>query len=293
MYIRFLATVGLLFVSGMELLSQEKYSLRPHWEIGQKYEYQTDLAMLMKLKALGDEAQETRISQDSEFVVSQEGKLRLVDQQFTSIKGSVNLYGQVLEFDSQELAKAPPLLQQLFGSILEKKLTLVFDENDQFVEVKGKELEQPAPLGQGTGLSPRSLADQIRAAFELAVPQQEVAVGESWPILQKQSLPPIGEIQIRGNAKFEGLEEVQGEKMAKITVTGVMELPKIEASTPAMMSLNSQASRFNSEVLFRVKDRALYHSKTQVSIAMDFTGNQAQVHQEVVNQLKKKSSAKP
>ena len=249
---------------------------------------ETQTEMLTSIPGLGQgdaAGQKTEFSQTMTITVSSDPATgnSLADVKFTGIKATIGMMGTTMTYDSSDPSKSAPFLQQSFGSMLNKTFTMVFDKEDKYIEARGLDaLKQGTPLGQTKALNGNQMADMFRQSFEMALPKDPVAPGDSWKNDTKLDMGPIGKLDVTGTSKFDSIVDRDGHKHAKITSNGGM---STEATGDAKMIKISDESKLSGESYFDLDRKVMDFSETNTELKMNVGGQDVPMKQKTVTRI--------
>ncbi|MEY4485127.1 MAG: hypothetical protein RL693_2579 [Verrucomicrobiota bacterium] len=280
------ATFIIFLLLNFGLSASDKIQLRPDWEIGKVYQQETTTEMIFKNPDLLDSGnQKTIFTQTLSVAVSQDdgANQKVAEVNITSLKGSMDLMGQTVSYDSANPAQSPPFLQQAFGSLAGRSFSLVYDQNNNFVETRIAESPSAAatPLGSGKGMSGQQLADAFRKSQDIPLPKSPISVGETWRYQDKIEMPPLGIITIEVSGKFEAIVEEGGHRQAKLLIEGVFQFPQNDS---AVIRFGS-GSKFTGEIFFDLDRRLVSRSSMNSTISVLADGRAAPLTQSVKSKL--------
>jgi hypothetical protein len=153
---------------------------------------------------------------------------------------------------------------------------MVFDKNDNYVETRGLEELTANPLGQTTGMDGKQLSESIRKSFEMSLPKEPLAVGETWDIEETMDMQPISML-VKAKGKFDSVVEVDGRKHAKLVVEGTFSTPPGAASPLTI----GEGSKFSGESLFDLERRVITSNKAVTDLKMQMQGQSIPMKQTV------------
>lgn len=285
MSMRNTATFLFLTLSHIPAMSAaDKVLLLPHWEVGKTYKQETVTDIKMSLPGLGEAGgQNTSITQQLNIAVGREpgSDRKLAEVRFAGIKGTVNMLGQAMTYDSADPAKSPPFLQQTFGALVGKSFTLAYDKDDKFLDVHAPEGLAGTPLGSTKALDGKQLADAFRKSQELALPKEPAAPGDSWSFDDRLDMPPVGAFAIKARGRYDSMIEVEGRKHAKLLLDGTFESP---AGGTQVVQFGS-GSRFSGEILFDLDRKVVATSVVKTELKLTIGGRDAPMSQTVTTKL--------
>lgn len=282
------ALASLLIIFSTSARADEKITLRPHWEPGKTYTMETQTEMLTTMPGLGSGAaagQKTEFTQTMTITVSSEAATgnSLAEVKFTGIKATIGMMGTTMTYDSSDPSKSAPFLQQAFGSMLNKTFTMVFNKDDKYIEARGLDaLKQGTPLGQTKAINGDQMADMFRKSFEMALPKEPVASGDSWKNDTKLDMGPVGQLAFTGTNKFDSIVDRDGHMHAKITMDGTM---NTEGLGDAKMVKIAEGSKLTGESYFDLDRKVMDFSETNTDLKMNVAGQEVPVKQKSVNRI--------
>lgn len=272
--------------------AQEKILLRQHWEPGKVYHFETNMDMQMTMAGLpGGGEQSTTVIQQMDVTVRKEAgsERKLAEMKFSAIKAMMNMAGQLMTYDSTDPAMSQPMLQQAFGALLGKSITLIYDKDDKFVDVTVPEGFAPTPLGQVGGPDGKQFATMLRETVDFGLPADGLAVGGTFNHEKKVEMQPLGAVTTKMNGKFDSIVDHEGRKHAKLLTEGTMEIP---SGGQAQISVLA-GSKLNGETLFDVERKAVSRSTVRSEMKMSVAGKEMPMKQTIVTTLKGIEDAPP
>jgi hypothetical protein len=283
---RLLLSLAVLIAAHPALAQKEV--LRFRWEPGKLYKQETVMLMTTAIPGTKEE-QKSNMTQTFEIRVTAEPATgnKLADLTIAGLKATMEMMGQTQTYDSADPAKSPPVLQQTFGAIVNKSFTLVFDKDDKYVETRGVEKLMATPLGTGTSMDGKQLADSFRKSFEMALPKDPVGVGDSWAVEEKMDMPPMS-IVVKVKGKFDSIVELEGRKHAKLLVEGTFSTPP----GPAAPFTLEEGSKFSGEVLFDLQRRVITTNVARTEMNLQVQGQTVPMKQTVTTKLLSVEDAK-
>ena len=271
-------------------LSAEKFSLRPHWETGKVYSLENDTQMTMAVPGLGQASgagNETKIQQTMTVTVKPEAATgnKMAEIKFASIKADMAMMGAKMTYDSTDPSKSAPFLQQSFGAMVNKSFTMVFDKDDKFLEARGLDtLNEGTPLGKTKAMSGKQMAEMFRKSFEMSLPKEPIAAGESWDFEEKIEMGPVGSIGIKVKGKFDTVVEREGRKHAKLLLEGVFSSPEAADGKKQMVQFGA-GSKFTGEIYFDLDRRVAAFSETHSDLKLGVGGQEMPLKQTTTNKV--------
>ena len=262
----------------------DKLVLRPHWEAGKTYQMKSEIQMDMTVPNAG--AQKTNITQTMNLDVTSETGTgnKIAEMKIVGVRAEMGIMGQTMVYDSSDPSKSNPLLEKSMGAMLNKSLTLVFDADDNYVEARGIEAFQP-PGAAGKGMSGKDMADMFRKSFESSLPKQAVAPGDTWTTDEKMNVGPLGALTVKMDAKFEDIEDHNGQKCAKIVLDGKLSTEGGSGPVPASIG---EGSKMHGEVFFDIAKRLPSESITNAEMSITVGGQTLPMKQKITTSVSEK-----
>lgn len=274
----------------LPLGAADKLVLRPHWEPGKvhRIEIHTDTEIQMPGMP-GDGRQTTTVIQQLDVTVRKEPgtERRLAEMKFSATKAMVSMGDQLLTYDSADPAMSTPALQQAFGALLGRSITLVHDKEDKFVDVIVPEGFTATPLGAGRGPDGKQFADMLRQSVDFGLPAGALAVGETFTQEKRVEMAPLGTLTTRVKGRFESFMTHGGRRHAKLLLEGTLEQPADAAREFAL-----SASKLKAEILFDLERRVVSQQKVETELKMNFGGREAVTKHTQTSTLKSISEAR-
>jgi hypothetical protein len=252
--------------------AQEKHLLRMHWQPGKIYRFETNMDMEMTmppvpgLPGVGGPQSSTMIMHTDVTVRKEPGTDRkLAEMKITGIKTMMNANGQIKTYDSNDPAMSEPELQQAFGAVANKSITIVYDKDDRYVEdIIPKDFVQ-TPVGGIQGPDGKQIAAMIRHSVEMGLPNEPIAVGATCSSEKKLDMPPVGAMTTRLKGRLDSIVTHEGRKHARILMDGTVEMPGLPAG-PA----GAQApTKVSSETLFDLERKTISRSTARTETRTD------------------------
>lgn len=279
------ATFITLLLLNFNLQAADPVLLKPHWEPGKVYTQEGTTEMNFKVPAVLDAVnQKTNITQTLTITVMKDGESdrKVAEVRVLSLKGTMDLMGQTVTYDSASPAQSPPFLQQAFGSLAGKSFSLVYDQGDSYLETRAIELHAPAtPLGSGKNITPQQLSDAFRKSQEIPLPKEPVSVGDTWRYQDTLEMPPVGIINIAVSGKFDSIVEENGHRQAKLLIEGTFQFPQNESSVITI----GPGSKFTGELFFDLDRKVVTSTSTHSIINVLIEGKEAPLSQVLKTKL--------
>jgi hypothetical protein len=268
--------------------------LKLHWEPGQTYIQESDTDTTNFLTALGKSSdqklrmhQTTRITAQKSPQGQTEAKV-LIEH----LLGEMNYEGQSHLFDSNNTMASHPALRQILGSTAGKGFTLVYDEKGNFVDAKdtGSMVTGGAEPDLTSIATARQLATLYRRSLEMGLPKIPVRPGDKWISDEIVPFPQAGTVQVKLNAKFDGVVDRDGRRQAQISFEGTMKSKRDkdgtgrELTTERPVTLGDD-SKVNGHVFFDLERRTISLAVFSATLQLKVEGKPMPVRQQVTTKL--------
>lgn len=268
--------------------------LKLHWEPGQTYVQESDTDTTNFLTALGKTSdQKLRMHQTTSITVQKtpqgqtEAKVMI-----ESLLGEMTYEGKSHVFDSKNPGASHPALQQILGGSAGKSFTLVYDEKGAFLDAK-----DTTSMVTG-GVEPdltsianaRQLATLYRRSLEMGLPKIPVRPGDKWISDEIVPFPQTGTVQVKLNAKFDGIVDREGRRQAQISFEGTMKSQRDKDSngrelrTERPVTLGDD-SKVNGHVFFDLERKTISLAVFSATIQLKVEGKPMPVRQQVTTRL--------
>lgn len=286
----------LLFCPFLSSLAQEEpaVALKLHWEPGQTYVQESDTDTTNFLTALGRTSdQKLRVHQTTRIIAQKnaEGQTEakvLIEHLF----GEMSYEGTTHVFDSKNPGSSHPLLRQTLGGAAGRGFTLVYDEQGKYV--RAKEAGSMVTGGVTPDLASIASADQLatlyRRSLEMGLPQIPVRPGDKWISDEIVPFPQTGTVQVKLNAKFDGVVDREGRRQARIAFEGLMTSKKDkdsagrEVATDRPVTLG-EGSKVSGHVFFDLERKTIAMAVFSATIQLKVEGRPMPVQQQVTTKL--------
>lgn len=277
-------------------LAQEEAAveLKLHWEPGHTYLQDSDTETTNFLTALGKTSdQKLRLHQMTRIVAEKNGQGQteakiLIEHLF----GEMTYEGQTHAFDSKNSGSSHPLLQQTLGGAAGRGFTLVYDAKDQFLDAKdmGSMVTGGTTPDLASIADARQMATLYRRSLEMGLPKIPVRPGDKWISDEVVPFPQAGTVQVKLNAKFDGVVDREGRRQARIAFEGMMKSRRDkdtagrELSTERPVTLGDD-SKVSGEVFFDLEQRTISMAVFLANIQLKVEGKTLPVRQQVTTKL--------
>jgi hypothetical protein len=268
--------------------------LKLHWEPGMSYVHESDTATTIFLTALGKTSdQKMHIFQTTSITASKTPDDRTEARVlFESQLGEMTFEGKSYAFDSKNPGASSPQLQQMLGGSAGKSFTLVYDAKGDFLDAK-----DTTSLVTG-GIEPdlnsiataRQLAALYRRSLEMGLPKIPVRPGDKWISDEVVPFPQTGTVQVKLNAKFDGIVDREGHREAQISFEGTMKSKSDKDSTGRELDTERPVtlgdnSKVNGHVFFDLDRKTITLALFAATIQLKVEGKPLPFHQQVTTKL--------
>jgi hypothetical protein len=285
---------ALLFLANAVAQEGAAVELKLHWEPGQIYTQESDTDTTNFLTALGKSTdqklrlhQTTRISAQKSAQGQTEAKVTI-----DHLLGEMNYEGQSHLFDSNNPEASHPLLRQSFGSSAGKSFTLVYDQKDNFIDAKDTSsmVSGGAEPDLTSIATARQLATLYRRSLEMGLPKIPVHPGDKWISDEVVQFAQAGTVQVKLNAKFDGIVDREGHQQAQIAFEGAMKSIRDKDSTGRDLPTERPVtfgddSKVNGHVFFDLDRRTISLAVFSATIQLKVEGKTMPVRQQVTTKL--------
>lgn len=203
----------------------EARSLRIHWEPGRVYHQETTTDTTTSASEATEAGQSMHVVQSTlmQVATGEKNNHRHVGVTFATVRGEIRAGGKTLTYDSSSPEIQNPALRQILGQAVGKKFTLVYDEQDRFVDTRDMSSlsSEPGTLSSLSAMADAtSVAQLFRKSLEMGLPPLPVQVGDTWTLDETIPFPRAGEVRVAMNGKFAAVETFEGRPHAKIVFEG-------------------------------------------------------------------------
>lgn len=291
---------ALLLLSGLFCLAHAAaqdsaaLELKLHWEPGQIYTQESDTDTTNFLTALGKSSdQKLRLHQTTRIAVQKSAQGQTEAKvTIEHLLGEMNYEGQSHLFDSNNPDASHPLLRQSFGSSAGKSFTLVYDDKDNFIDAKdtGSMVTGGTEPDLSSIATARQLATLYRRSLEMGLPKIPVRPGDKWISDEVIPFAQAGTVQVKLNAKFDGVVDREGHQQAQIAFEGTMKSMRDKDSTGRELQTERPVtfgddSKVNGHVFFDLDRRTISLAVFSATIQLKVEGKPMPVRQQVTTKL--------
>ena len=285
--------LSILLITFFPLLAaaqNEAVSLRQHWEPGHVYRQETTTLTTTPRAQKSDAQQTMKVVQHTQMQIAEDAKnkQRLVGVTFVSVQGEIRADDKTLTYDSTSPAQQNPMLGQVFGQAVGKKFTLVYDEQDRFIDVRDM-MSLSHEAGAVTSLSAvadsRNVALLFRKSLDMGLPQLPVHVGDTWTMDETIPFPRSGEVRVQMNGTFAAIEDHDGRPHAKIVFEGKFGNTAARADRPVSMTEITSDSSMSGLLFFDLKRRVVSLGSYTTKIKLQSPGQVIPFEQKVISKI--------
>lgn len=268
--------------------------LKLHWEPGMAYLQESDTETTNFLTSLGKATdQKLRLHQTTSITVSKtSAEMTEAKVLITALLGEMSFEGKNYVFDSRNPASSSPQLQQAFGGSAGKGFTLVYDAKGNFVDAKdiGSMVTGDVEPDLTSIATARQLATLYRRSLEMGLPKIPVSPGDKWISDEIVPFPQAGTVQVKLNAKFDGIVDREGHRQAQIAFEGTMKSKPDKDSTGRDLDTErpvtfGENSKVNGHVFFDLERKTISLAVFSAAIQLKVEGKPMPVHQQVTTRL--------
>jgi hypothetical protein len=210
---------------------------------------------------------------------------------FESLLCEMTFEGKSYAFDSKNPDTSSPQLQHFRGTA-GKGFTLVYDEKGDFVDAKniGSMVTGDVEPDLTSISTARQLATLYRRSLEMGLPKIPVLPGDKWISDELVPFPQAGTVQVKLNAKFDGIVDREGHRQAQISFDGTMKSKRDKDSTGRELDTDRAVtfgdnSKVNGHVFFDLETKTISLAVFAASIQLQVEGKTMPVHQQVTTRL--------
>jgi len=284
----------LLSLSSTSPAQDSPVELKLHWESGMTYIQESDTDTTNFLTSLGKTTdQQLRLQQTTSITVTKTSD----DQTFAkvliaSLLGEMTFEGKSYAFDSRNPGSSSPQLQQTLGGAAGKSFTLVYDAKGDFLDAKdtGSMVKGGIEPDLNSIATARQLATLYRRSLEMGLPKIPVLPGDKWISDEIVPFPQTGTVQVKLNAKFDGVVDREGHRQAQIAFEGTMKSKPVKDSTGRELTTERPVtlgdnSKVNGHVFFDLDRKTISLAVFTAAIQLKVEGKPMPVHQQVTTRL--------
>lgn len=268
--------------------------LKLHWEPGQTYIQESDTDTTNFLTALGKTTdQKLRVHQTTRIAVEKTAQGQTEARvMIEALLGEMNYEGKSHVFDSKNPSASDPLLQRTLGGAAGRGFTLVYDDQGAYLDAK--DTNSMVTGGAEPDLvsiaNARQLAALYRRSLEMGLPKVPVRPGDKWISDEIVPFPQTGTVQVKLNAKFDGIVDREGRRQAQIAFEGTMKSQRDkdsagrELTTERPVTLGDN-STVNGHVFYDLERRTIALAVFSATIHLNVEGKPMPVRQQVTTRL--------
>ena len=284
----------LLNLSPVSPAQDAPVELKLHWEPGMTYLQESDTEITNFLTALGKTTdQHLRLHQTTSITVTQTPDDRTEARVLiASLLGNMTFEGKTYSFDSRNPGSSSPQLQQTLGGGAGKSFTLVYDAKGDFLDAKdtGSMVTGGIEPDLTSIATARQLATLYRRSLEMGLPKIPVLPGDKWISDELVPFPQTGTVQVKLNAKFDGIVDREGRRQAQISFEGIMKSKPDKDSTGRELTTERPVtfgdnSKVNGHVFFDLERQTISLAVFAAAIQLKVEGKPMPMHQQVTTRL--------
>ncbi|MCB1275489.1 hypothetical protein [Prosthecobacter sp.] len=289
-----LAPLLLSLTSTAVAQDENAVELKLHWEPGHTYVQESDTDTTNFLTALGKTSdQKLRLHQTTSIKVEAkptgQTEARVLIE---SLLGEMTFEGKSYVFDSKNPGSSHPHLQQTLGGSAGKSFTLVYDQKGNYLDAKNTEsmVSGGAEPDLSSIATARQLAALYRRSLEMGLPKIPVHPGDKWISDEVVVFPQAGTVQVKLNAKFDGIVDREGRRQAQIAFDGTMKSKPDKDSTGRELDTSRPVtlgddSKVNGHVFFDLERKTISLAVFSATIQLKVEGKPMPVRQQVTTRL--------
>jgi hypothetical protein len=290
------SVLALFFVcfSRAAMAQDAPVELKLQWEPGQTYVQESDTDTTNFLTALGKTSdQKLRLHQTTRITALKNAQNQTEAQVLIeSLLGEMTYEGKSHAFDSKNPGASHPALQQTLGGAAGRGFTLVYDEEGRFLDAKdtGTMVMGGATPDLTSIADARQLATLYRRSLEMGLPKIPVRPGDKWISDEIVPFPQTGTVQVKLNAKFDGIVDREGRRQAQIAFEGVMKSQHDKDSNGRDLSTQRPVtlgddSKVNGHIFFDLERKTISLAVFSATIQLKIEGKPMPVRQQVTTRL--------
>jgi hypothetical protein len=262
------------------------------WEIGKRYQFQTETETLLTLKALGKEGEQVlQVIQNTDVTVipgKEVGTKELVVR-FITLRARMSAEGKTFLYDSEEPSESDPALRQMLAESSGRGFSLIYSDKDTFLKLGN--VEQPAarPDTEPSLLAvvdARQVAELYRRSLEMVLPRPEVMVGDKWTSIEQMTFPQAGDMDVKMSCHYVENVDRDTRLHAKVTFQGrIGQAPGVAGEADNRAIKLGGDSTIAGHIFFDLERRAVSLSMFLGSIVIKHDGKNLPVRQSVTTRL--------
>ncbi len=268
--------------------------LKLQWESGQTYVQESDTDTTNFLTALGKTSdQKLRLHQTTRITALKNAQNQTEAQVLIeSLLGEMTYEGKSHAFDSKNPAASHPALQRTLGGAAGRGFTLVYDAEGRFLDAKDtSSMVMGGATPDLTSIADaRQLASLYRRSLEMGLPKIPVRPGDKWISDEIVPFPQTGAVQVKLNAKFDGIVDREGRRQAQIAFEGVMKSQHDKDSNGRDLSTQrpvtlGKDSKVSGHIFFDLERKTISLAVFSATIQLKIEGKPMPVRQQVTTRL--------
>ena len=273
---------------------EQAVELKLHWEPGVTYVQESETDTTSFLTTLGRTSDQKLKVLQTTRIVAQKNAQGQTEAKVTieHLLGEMSYEGASHVYDSRNPASSHPLLVRTLGGGAGRGFTMVYDAQDKFVEAR--DIGSMVKGGPNPDLASIASAGQMatlyRRSLEMGLPQIPVRPGDKWISDETVPFPQAGIVQVKLNAKFDGVVDREGRQQARISFEGKMTSKRDKDSTGREIATDrpvtlGEGSKVSGQVFFDLERRTIAMALFSASMKLRVEGKELPVQQQVTTKL--------
>lgn len=204
----------------------DKVLLKPTLIVGSEYQVRHTTNLTMRLPA-DDEATDRKVEMDQQLSFQidphEDEKSKFVNVTVDSIRVEMKMPEMEMRYDSMDPASKDALIGAAFKNLVNKRLEMVYDEDDQFVKMASTDAFSGGgntPFGLQMGLE--QIKALVRSDIANGFTGEPVGVGESWSHSMNVPLLEMGDMGFDLTYTYKKDVKIEEFDCAMIEVKGKM-----------------------------------------------------------------------
>lgn len=296
MFRRSLFLAQMLLLTALPALAQEEpaLQLKLHWMPGYTYVQESETDTTNFLTALGKTSDQTLRLHQSTRITAQKNSQGETEAKvlIEHLLGEMKVDGKSHFYDSKNPGSAHPVLQRTLGGAAGRGFTLVYNAEDEFLDAKdtGSMVEGGPTPDLASLATARQLATLFRRSLEIGLPKIPVRPRDKWVSDEVVPFSQAGTVQVKLNAKFDGVVDREGRQQARVSFEGVMKSQRdkdtagreLDTSRPVTLGGESKVS---GHVFYDLEWRTIAMAVFVANLQLNVEGKTMPVRQEVATRL--------
>jgi hypothetical protein len=227
----FTRVLFLLACVAAPLLAADTAEIKQRWIANKQYFYTMQTAQQSTIN-LGQQKMEQSVTMTMEMNIAvrlhEDGKRKRLTINYDRVAMDMSMNGQKMGYDSAkpDAGTDPMGMGKSLGGMVGKELKVLTNEKDEIVEIENYDEYIKQISGGGMDMakmfSREQLLQTMKQGFLQAFPTTPVTAGQSWPFVNKITLPQVGTVSVKGNYTFKGNVDHGGVPCAEIQTDGTI-----------------------------------------------------------------------